>query len=164
MSWLLAISYWIHLLATVVWIGGITLITLFAWPALQRGTLAANQWWAIQRRFTLWANASLILLLVTGFYQMTNDTNYSGFLQIDSTWAVAILLKHVAYVAMIVVTVYMQAVLHPAMSRLALLAEKQPASATTEGEKLQQREIRLLRINLVCAAIVLLFTAIATAV
>lgn len=164
MSWLLAISYWIHLLATVVWLGGITLITLFAWPALQRGSLAANQWWDIQRRFTLWANASLTLLLVTGFYQMTNDPNYSGFLQIDSTWAVAILLKHLAYGAMIIVTVYMQAVLHPAMSRLALLAERQPENATAERDKLQTREIRLLRLNLICAAIVLLFTALATAV
>lgn len=164
MPWLLALSYWIHLLATIIWLGGITLITLFAWPALQRGTLAANQWWDIQRKFVPWANLSMIVLLITGFYQMTTDSNYSGFLSFDSTWAVAILFKHIAFLVMIGITVYMQAVLFPAMSRAALLAEKRPQTAAKESDQIQSREIRLLRLNLICAAIVLLFTALATAV
>lgn len=164
MTWLLALSYWIHLLATVVWLGGITLITLFAWPALQRGTLATNQWWTIQRKFAPWANVSMIVLLITGFYQMTTDSNYSGFLNVDSQWAVVILLKHIAYLAMIAITVYMQAILYPAMSRATLLAEQKPAIAAAESDKIQKREIRLLRINLICATLVLLFTALATAV
>lgn len=164
MSWILAISYLIHLLATVIWLGGIALITLLAWPALQSGTLASNQWWAIQRKFMLWANVSMVLLLITGFYQMTVDSNYSGFLSIDSTWAAAILLKHIAYIVMIVITVYMQAVLYPAMSRAALLAKQKPELGAGESEKIQKREILLLRLNLIFAVIVLLFTALATAV
>lgn len=164
MSWILAASYWIHLLATIVWLGGITLITLFAWPALQSGTLETNQWWVIQRKFIPWANMSMIALLVTGFYQMTTDSNYAGFLNVDSQWAVAILLKHIAFLVMIVVTIYMQAVLYPAMSRASLLAERKPEIAATQNDKAQRKEIRLLRINLICAVIVLLFTALATAV
>jgi uncharacterized membrane protein len=152
------------LLATVVWLGGITLITLLAWPAMQRGTLAGNQWWELQRRFAPWANGSLILLLITGFFQMTNDANYSGFLNIDGRWAVAILLKHIAFAAMVAITAYMQAALYPAMSRTAFLAEKKPEQAAAEHEKIQQREIRLLRLNLAFAVIVLLLTAVATAV
>ncbi len=151
-------------MATVVWLGGIALIALFAWPALQRGTLAANQWWIIQRRFIPWANASMIVLLITGFYQMTSDANYTGFLQVDSSWAMAILLKHIAYLAMIFITVYMQVILYPAMSRFTMLVDKQPAVAAAEQERLQKREICLLRLNLASAIIVLLFTAIATAV
>jgi hypothetical protein len=50
------------------------------------------------------------------------------------------------------------------MSRLSLLAEKRPDLAAAEREKLQRQEMRLLRLNLLCAAIVLLFTAVATAV
>ncbi len=164
MSWLLAISYWIHLLATIVWLGGIAAITLLAWPALQRGTLAANQWWMIQRKFVPWANISMVVLLVTGFYQMTVDANYAGFLTVDSQWAVAILLKHIAFVAMVVITVYIQTILYPAMSRLSLLAKTKPEIADVESGSIQNREIRLLRLNLVCAALVLLFTALATAV
>lgn len=163
MFWLLAISYWIHLLATIVWLGGIVVMVFIAWPAHQQGSLANNQWFNLQRRSLPWINASLVILLITGFYQMTSDPNYTGFLSIDSTWAWAILLKHVAYGLMVIITVTAQAYLYPAMSRLSLLAEKKPDLAAAEGEKLQRQEIRLLRLNLICAVLVLLFTAIATA-
>jgi len=162
--WILAFSYWIHMLATVVWLGGMALMALVAWPALRQGTLAANQWLTLQRRFLPWANASLVILLVTGFVQMTNDANYNGFLVIDSIWAWAMLLKHVAFIGMVVIVVIMQAVLYPAMERLELLLEKQPKTAHAQQAQLQARELRLLRLNLLCAALVLLFTAVATAV
>ena len=164
MFWFLAISYWIHLLATIVWMGGIFVMIFISWPALQQGSLAANQWLNFQRRFLPWINASLVILLVTGFFQMTNDRNYTGFLSVDSTWAWAILLKHIAYGAMVIIMVVVQAYLYPAMSRLSLLAEKRPGLAAAKQEKLQRQEIRLLRLNLFFAAAVLLFTAVATAV
>lgn len=162
--WVLALSYWIHLLATVIWLGGMALMALIAWPALRRGALTANQWLQLQQRFLPWVNASLVILLITGFIQMTNDENYSGFLVFDSVWAWAILLKHVAFLGMVVLTIYLQFILYPAMNRLRLLIESRPQLAESEQAGLAGREIRLLRLNLVCAAIVLLFTAVATAV
>lgn len=162
--WILALSYWIHLLATVVWLGGLAVMGLVAWPALRQQTLQDNQWLALQKRFTPWVNASLVLLLVTGFVQMTNDPNYEGFLQVNTLWAQAILVKHLAVVAMIIVGGIVQLRVHPAMDRLALLAEKRPQLADEEQRALQRREVRLLQLNMVCAAAVLLFTAIATAV
>lgn len=164
MLWILALSYWIHLLATVVWLGGMALLALVAWPALRQGTLADNQWLAMQKQFTPWANISLVLLLITGFVQMTNDPNYSGFLAVDSVWAWAILLKHVAFAALVLLTAYVQFALHPAMSRLALLVEKRPQLAAAEQARLSRREGQLLWLNLACAAVVLLLTAVATAV
>ena len=162
--WILAISYWIHLLSTVMWLGGMALMAVVALPALRKGTLADNQWFALQRRFLPWADASLVLLLFTGFVQMTNDPNYSGFLTVDSVWAWAILLKHIAFIGMVAIMAYVQFVLYPGMDRLQLLGDKRPLLAETEQAKLSRREIMMLRLNLVCAVLVLLFTAIATAV
>jgi uncharacterized membrane protein len=162
--WILAISYWIHLLSTVMWLGGMALMAVVALPALRKGTLADNQWFALQRRFLPWADASLVLLLFTGFVQMTNDPNYSGFLTVDSVWAWAILLKHIAFIGMVAIMAYVQFVLYPGMDRLQLLGDKRPLLAETEQAKLSGREIMMLRLNLVCAVLVLLFTAIATAV
>lgn len=164
MFWILAISYWIHLLATVVWLGGLALMALVAWPALRQGRLDSNQWFGLQKGLSPWANVSLVLLLITGFVQMTNDGNYTGFLSVDSLWAWAILLKHVAFVALVALTAYVQFGLYPAMSRLGLLADKRPALAQAEREKLTRREMLFLRLNLACAALILLFTAVATAV
>ena len=117
--WVLAASYWLHLLATVVWLGGAALMAFIAWPALRQGTLDANQWFQLQKRFLPWVNAALVILLITGFIQMTNDENYHGFLAVDSLWAWAMLLKHIAYAGMVAMTAYMQFILYPAMARLA---------------------------------------------
>lgn len=162
--WVLVASYWVHLLATVVWLGGIALMAFIAWPALRQGTLSSNQWFQMQKRFLPWVNGSLVLLLITGFVQMTNDENYTGFLAIDGVWAWAMLLKHIAYAAMVALTVYLQFGLYPAMNRLALLSDAAPETAAAERDKLAAREIRYLRLNVVAAMLVLFFTAVATAV
>jgi uncharacterized membrane protein len=162
--WVLVASYWVHLLSTVVWLGGVALMAFIAWPALRQGALSANQWFHLQKRFLPWVNAALVLLLVTGFIQMTNDENYEGFLVLESLWAYAMILKHLAYLSMVVLTVYLQFVLYPSMTRLALLMESRPEMADSENEKLARREIRYLQLNVICAMAVLFFTAIATAV
>lgn len=162
--WILVLSYWIHLLATVVWLGGLALMVLVAWPALRQGTLLANHWLGLQKRFLPWANGSFVLLLITGFVQMTNDPNYNGFLVIDGLWAGAILIKHIAFAGMVFIGAYMQWSLYPALDRLRLLAEKRPSLVDDERAKLSGRELRLLRLNLICAAAILLLTAVATAV
>jgi putative copper export protein len=161
--WALIFSYWVHLLATAVWLGGLALMALVAWPAWQRRQLAANQWHEFQQRFVPWINGSLVLLLLTGFLQMTADPNYEGFLAFGSLWSQAILLKHIAFVGMVAITAYLQVSLYPAMKRLRLLAGKRPQLAAAEQEQLTRQEIRLLRLNLFCAVVVLFFTAVATA-
>lgn len=161
---ILSLSYGVHLVATVVWFGGLIVMALMAMPALRKGTLSSNQWLALQKRFAPWVNGSLIFLLITGFVQMTNDVNYDGFLVIDSVWAWAMLLKHVAFGVLVALTVYVQFSLYPAMARTAVLAEQRPKLAAAEREQLTRRESRLLRLNLFCALVILLCTAVATAV
>ena len=164
MFWTLVFSYWIHLLATVIWFGSLVVMALVALPALHKGSVAANSWLALQKQLTPWANISLLLLLITGFVQMTNDVNYSGFLAIDSTWAWAMLVKHIAFGLLAALTVYLQFGLYPATERIALLAEKRPNLAQSEKEKLTRREKQVLWLNLVCATAILFCTAVATAV
>jgi uncharacterized membrane protein len=162
--WALSLSYWLHLLATVVWLGGLTLMTLVAWPAVRGQVLSAEQWITLRQRFAPWANISLAVLWITGFLQMTSDSNYEGFLVVNSLWAQALLIKHLAVIAMMGFGLYIQWRVHPNLARINLLAEKKPELAKSEREALTQQEARLLRLNLVCAAAVLFFTAIATAV
>jgi uncharacterized membrane protein len=162
--WILVFSYWVHMLATVIWLGGLALMGFIGWPALRRGTLTDNQWLSLQKRFMPWANGSLVILLITGFIQMTLNVNYSGFMVIDSLWAWSMLLKHIAFIGMVIIGVYVQFGLYPAMDRLKLLMEKRPNLAQNEQSSLQEKEIRLLRLNMGCATLVLFFTAMATAV
>lgn len=162
--WVLAISYWIHLLATVTWLGGLLVMVVVAWPAVRKQLMDANQWSELLRRFTPWANISLVLLWATGFLQMSADVNYEGFLAVNSLWARAILIKHIAIGAMMVLGLYIQLRVHPALALLTILEKKQPEFAQAERDRLTQRQNRLVRLNLLLALLVLLCTAVATAV
>lgn len=162
--WALALSYWLHLLSTVIWLGGLAVMVLIAWPSVRKRVMEPEQWHHLQERFTPLSNASLVILWITGFLQMTADPNYEGFLAVNSLWAQAILVKHLAVLGMMGFGLYIQWRIHPALARLNLLAAKNPETAAGGREKLAQREARLLRLNLLCAVAVLFFTAIATAV
>jgi len=161
--WILAVSYWLHMIATIVWVGGLALMALVVWPGaravLGPGPELASLIRRLQSKFSAMAWASLAVLTATGLTQMAGNENYTGVLQIDNPWAVAILVKHLAIGGMILIGVYMQMQLQPALARLALLEAR--GHAAPEAEKLRQRELNLTRLNLVCGVLVLGFTAVA---
>jgi uncharacterized membrane protein len=164
--WVLILSYWLHMVATVVWVGGLALMALVVWPGaravLGPGPELAALIRRLQRRFEPWAWGCLAVLTATGLTQMTGNENYTGFLQVDNPWAVAILVKHLAIGGMVLIGLYMQFGLQPALARLALLEAKGHAAPGAEG--LRQRELNLTRLNLACGVLVLGFTAIARVV
>jgi uncharacterized membrane protein len=167
-DWIIAVSYFFHMAATVVWVGGITMLTLIVYPVTRkvlagndglRGTLIAE----INRRFSPLAMISLATLIVTGLSQMAVNPNYTGLLKIDNAWAWAILLKHVAFGVMTLIGGYSVWGLTPAITRLALL-EARGKLTGDELAGLRRREERLNQLNLAMALVVLVFTALARSV
>jgi|RhiMetdeSRZDD1v2_1073273.scaffolds.fasta_scaffold27967_5 uncharacterized membrane protein len=157
--WVLALSYWLHLLATVVWIGGLAMLILIAWPGIE--TTFRDALDIVERRFRPWANISLAVLLVTGLIQMGGDQHYTGFLVFNSVWALGLLAKHIIIGGMIVITLILQLNVHPALDRARLLAGR--ASASDEGAAARRNLRRLTAINLALGILVLLLTAVITA-
>jgi putative copper export protein len=180
-TWALALAYAFHLMATVVWVGGLALLALVVWPAarsrLGPGPEAGRFLGDVQRRFNPLAWLSLAVLVGTGLMQMTADPNYAGFLQLDSPWAVAILVKHLAVGGMVAAGAATQWWVQPEIVRLSLLAERgrpspqrpAPGAERRGGEwgaelaALRRREAALLWANLAGALITLVCTAVATA-
>jgi len=166
-DWIIAVSYFFHMGATVIWVGGITVMTLVVYPGSRRvvrddqlrGALIAE----LQRRFSPLAMISLATLIVTGLSQMAVNPNYNGLLKIDNAWAWAILLKHAAFGVMALAGAYSVWGLTPAITRLALLESKGKLSGD-ELATLRRREERLNQINFACALIVLMLTAVARSV
>ena len=161
---LLAFSFFLHLIATVVWIGGLVTMALVVWPGLRRALgddeALARAAEAIDKRFKPLANLSLIVLILTGLVQMNANENYKGFLSFDNLWAQAILLKHAAIIGMIAVGALLQFGVQPALQRNAMLVAA-GASHEQEAAALRQRMARLGRVNLILGVIVLVLTAIA---
>lgn len=162
---LLSISYFIHLIATVLWIGGLLIFTVFVWPAVKHSLYQpeANHQLLLdlQKRFRPLANLSLLLLLGTGMVQTGANENYEALLTFTNTWTQAMLFKHLAFGGMIVVAGILQFGIAPAIERASLLAARGQAN---ELETILAREARLTQIMLGLGVLVLVFTAIATAV
>ena len=163
---ILSLSFFLHLLATVAWIGGLVTLALVVQPVLNRSVIEiqerARLLEAILRRFQPLANLSLAVLFLTGMVQTFTNRFYKGFLQFDNTWAQAILFKHIAVLGMIVVAGFITFSVQPALKRNALLI----ANGLTDEQqlaRLQQQQARLTWTNLILSVLVLLFTAIASA-
>ena len=162
----LAIIYTFHLLAAVVWIGGLIMLALVVLPGARRVLTDAPTMETLlhelERRFNSWANLSLVVLIATGMLQMSADENYGGLLQFDTAWAWAMLLKHLAIIGMAFIAGYVALALEPERRRLQTLATAGHRDDQARYE-LEQRRTRLAWLNLVCGVLTLAFTAVATA-
>lgn len=163
-AWALTLAYWLHMLATVVWIGGLAVLALVVIPAARKtipGETYAAFLGQVQNRLQSIGWFSLAVLAVTGMFQMSSSPFYEGFLAIQNTWSWAILIKHLAIGVMVLFSIYATWGITPALRRLALLqsAGKQVDAAALA--RLHAREDLLLKLNLAVSVIVLALTAIA---
>src|SRR5688572_19025165 len=122
---ILALSLFVHLMATVVWIGGLMTTLLLVWPAARR-TLDQNP--AIYRflsrlrtRFFPLSTLSLTALIVTGLFQMTANPAYEGFMTFNNEWSRVMLAKHLTIVCMVICGLALQWGVIPSLERLSLL-------------------------------------------
>ncbi len=69
--WILSLSHFLHISATVIWIGGIFMTLLVILPgskaALESAPLVGKLMKEVGQRFTPLANMSILILIVSGF-------------------------------------------------------------------------------------------------
>jgi uncharacterized membrane protein len=161
-SWVMALTYWLHLLATVVWIGSLAAVNLLVLPSLQSLEAATQARFisALQKRLEPLAWFCMGILLATGMFQMSANAHYNGFLDASAQWSLSILIKHILGVLMVAVSALQTWDVIPALQR-ALMKKENADSA--ELVRLQKRERMLLRVNLFLSAFILAATAFARA-
>ncbi len=160
--WILALSHFIHVMGTVVWIGGI-LMTLFvilpsSKTALESPLIVGKLMKEIAKRFTPLANISIILIIVTGIIIFYYDKNYTSFLDLENRWNIVIALKHVFVATMIIIHFYRGLILNPKIERFS----SQPNEKQTS--RLKKISLDLVKINFVLGIIVLLLTAVSISI
>src|SRR4030095_10096865 len=162
--WALALTFWLHLLATVTWVGSLASISLLILSAVQRSLDSETQLVfieAMQRRLEPIAWVCLGLVLVTGLVQMSVNPHYDGFLSTSTQWSLAILTNHLLGMVMVVVSAIQTWEVIPAIRRAILKSKK--SKNTEELDVLRRREILLLRMNFGLSTLILLATAFARA-
>ncbi|RMF49027.1 MAG: hypothetical protein D6755_02950 [Anaerolineae bacterium] len=160
----LSTLYWIHILATVAWLGSQAAILLWVLPFGKQYLSPEQQLPHLAhtlKQALPWQWLSATMLLATGMFQMSASPNYEGLLAITNRWAVAILLKHLAYGGMLGINAVLSLHTLPALQRAALLLSS--GREVPHSETLQRTARRWLWLNLVLGVVVLGLTALARA-
>lgn len=161
-GWFLSIAYWLHMLATVAWLGGLSAMAILVIPAIKRSlspevsSRFLNQ---LQNRLNWLGWISLMVLTATGMFQMSSHPRYQGFLVIDNDWAAAIFIKHIIISLMVFVSAYLTWGVLPALNRYEMIRASGKAIPSELAVRLEKREKTLTFINLVLAILVLALTA-----
>ena len=113
----ISLSYWLHAVATVIFIGHFVLLAVIYLPVLSKGG-NGSVLSEISKRSRSWLYASLIVLMITGIFLMIVDPNYMGIGNFSNFWAIMMLVKHILVVAMIAMGFWFNAILRvgPMMS------------------------------------------------
>ncbi len=167
----LALSLFVHLSATAIWIGGLLITMLLVWPTMNRSLQDNPTLYRtlsdLRKRFYPISNLCLAALLVTGLFQMTADPNYNGLLTFDNTWTQVMLAKHAVIVGMALAGLVLQYVVAPELERVSLLLEREkgdPVQNESRWQSLRRREVWLTWLNGTLGVAVLGFSAWATSI
>jgi uncharacterized membrane protein len=163
-AWALTLVYFLHLSATVVWLGSLVGLTLLVIPAATKVLEARDQVSLldnIQTRLDSLSWFCLFLLIATGMFQLSANPNYNGLLAMQNNWEKAILIKHGLVISLAVAGAIMSWGVMPAIRRAKI--KSQHTGDEQDLAPLRKKEKLLLRLNLVLAALVLLATAAASA-
>ena len=100
---LTALSFWLHSLAMLIFVGHYLLLALIHLPAMRSSPLEVTGpiLSAVSRQSRRWMYASILVFLLTGVYLMFVDPDYLGVGQFANAWSILMLVKHLLILVMI---------------------------------------------------------------
>jgi len=157
----LSIINWLHLLATVIWIGGITTNILVVLPSVGKvlePPMAGKFMGSVMKRFRPLIYASMILLGITGVIMGRFSKSDPGAMQFGNLWSIVGGIKLVVTVALIITAIY-------AFERLApKLAKSAAEGPSPELARLKKLQMNLGLTGFILGMIIILLTGIMTAI
>ena len=155
---ILATCNFLHLIATVVWIGGIFMILLVILPgakaSLESGPMISGLMKEISKRFTPTANISIVVLIITGIVTVLYDKTLTYNLDFSIPWNPAMFLKHIIAAFMMIIHFYRGSLLIPKIGKLSAQGENPRVI------RLQRLSLNLVKTNLVLGVIILALSGV----
>lgn len=106
--WIVSLSHFLHISATVVWIGGIFMTLLVILPGSKtvlESPLVGKLTKEVGQRFTPLANMSILMLIVSGLILLYANRNFTSVGDLSKSWNILIFCKF-AVIAVMVCTHY----------------------------------------------------------
>lgn len=101
-----AIALTVHVLAIVIWIGGMSLATTVLLPAIRRDLDSGNPlalFEAVERRFAWQVRIAVLLAGASGFYRVDRLGLWAGFPSVASWWLDAMVLVWLLFTVLLCV-------------------------------------------------------------
>ena len=159
--YVMGIVYLIHIMATLLWVGGIFVNYYIIMPSAKdslEAPLLGKLMGAVMKRFRPVVYTCMVLLGITGVIMTINNANYFGLMKFDNTWSTLSLIKHIVMVVWVIIGIYLFEVVMPKMGKLAA------QGSSPELGKLQALQMKLGMISMVLAVIVLYLTGVMNAI
>ena len=156
-----AIVDWLHLLATVCWIGGVFINVLAISPSTKESLdppVAGRFMGAYMKRFRIIAYVCMGVLIVTGLVMMLFSSEYAAGFDLSSIWSLFLVLKHIMVLVLIILGI---CILESVFPKIKQAGAKGPSP---EMPKLQKRLHTLGMTTFIIGLLVLLFTAVTSVV
>jgi uncharacterized membrane protein len=102
----LAIARAVHVLAVVLWIGGVAMVTTVLLPAIRRLKAPGERlefFAAVERRFAWQARVTTLLVGLSGFYMVDRADLWDRFGSLDYWWMHAMVCVWLLFMAMLFV-------------------------------------------------------------
>lgn len=151
---LVALSTWLHTLATIVFIGYFLFMGQIFLPVFERqakGNALRELLEEVSARLRPYFGGSLLIFLVTGTYLMLINDDYMGLGNfLANAWSVLIVIKHIFLLAFFALAIYSE------RGVVGKISDTQP--------QMMDRFRWMLGINTFLGMLILLLTAIAQAV
>ena len=112
----------LHVLATVVWIGGMLVNVMVIRPTTVKvlePSVAGKFTQAMMKRFRIFVYASIAILGITGIPMKIVSEHYVSIINFDSFWGILSFIKHLLYGVLVVLAVLNFEVISPRMARAA---------------------------------------------
>jgi uncharacterized membrane protein len=100
----LAIARALHVLGVVIWIGGVSMVTMVVLPAVRRGDFGPNRlqaFEAVERRFVWHARIAVLIVGLTGLYMIDRADLWDRFRFAEFWWMHAMVAIWLVFAAML---------------------------------------------------------------
>lgn len=113
---------WLHIMATITWIGGMFTNFIILRPAMTKALSPAEIGKLMgphMKRFKIMVYISIVVLGVTGIPLKIINPNYISIINFENNWEIVSFIKHICYGILVLFAVYTFEVLSPKMGKLA---------------------------------------------
>lgn len=148
---------WLHIMATVSWIGGMFTNFVILRPSMAKALSPAEAgklMGVMMKKFRIVVYASIVIVGVTGIPLKIISPNYISIINFENSWEIISFIKHICYGVLVLLAVYSFEILSPKMMKV---SAKGPSPDLL---KLQKKQAAFGGLALLSAIVILVLSSL----